>query len=1148
MSKITKAEKLILKKYISSSELSTSLTLIREAMEAIWANDAPRIVKDYTDHGVEHSERVAGFVDKLLKVNSGAKFAEKEIYLLLAGVYLHDIGMQCDIAKYPVIKEKAERLGAEFKEAFIAKTTNECSLEEQGEIRKNHHLLSAAWIDYLYEANDPVLSYRIKSLPYDLVNDLMDICKFHSKLSINDCTDYFNDYPYCRKKMVAALLRFADELDISSTRVKIETVKIFSIDSKSSVYWWLHNYTKINFVNSNKVCLKVHLHPEDFKLYGSLIHKSYILNFKCKNQSVLNILVGQKIPVVIDEKSNVMAHDRAERLPPEIADLLDKMKNETNFCNLPHSESIKFVGRVSILKEINDLLSSNEGNSVAVVGLSGLGGVGKSQLALEYAYGHQKDIKIICWLKAEESDSLELGYFELGDYLNVPFNKEMKKEERIKRIRCILEERKDWLLIFDNARTKEDIDNYLPRKKAGQVLVTSRNLNWENMTKVIEVDVFTPSESVEYISQSINKINDQIVDEPTVEANKLAVELGNLPLALSQACAFIREKEIKISTYLKLFEQFQKDIFMQKESLLKDYPNTVATTWSISIKELEESCPDCIYLLNLCSFMAPEDIPIELIKKGSSLLPWNGIEIFSDKSRMENALLSLKDYSLVKYENKMLSVHRLVQLVTRSNVGKDKIDIWIGSLIKIINALLPDNINIKENRAIYYQLLPHLSNIIRLTEKNPIQDKDINKNMISVVDKVGTFLFNTSDFKGYIGYQKKCLNICQKIGDRQRESSCYTKLGTAYNRLGDYQKDKKYQEKSLKICQEIHNHQGESKCYCNLGKAFHNLCNFWKAIEYQNQSLKICLDIGDRQGESNCYIDLGNAYYRLGDFKKDIKYQKKGLEICEEIKDPSGESKFYTNLGNAYLILGYFSKAIEYQEKSLKICLDVGDKQGTSTCYNNLGVAYHSLSDYEKAREYLRESIIIDTEIGDREGEIKCYGNIGNVYHSLGDFWKAREYQEKSLKVCTEISDRQGKSTCYKNLSNIYQSLDDHEKAREYLEKSLKIDIEIGDRYGETKCYSNLGSIYYNLDDFRKAIEYENQSLKICLDVGDRLNELKCYTILSKAYHSLGDSKNANKYEEKSTVINREINKEIDNVQGEMKCYTIFGDLYNRLS
>ena len=168
----TEVENRIIKTHIKDTRLINSLALIREVMESIWAGEAPRIVKDFTDHGEKHSERVTGFVEKLLNASPNAVFTDQEIYLLLAGVYLHDIGMQCDISKYPEIKEKAEGLGAKFKEAFTAKTTNCYSLEEQKEIRENHHYLSAAWIDYLYKRNDDDLHLEIKSIPDDLVVNL----------------------------------------------------------------------------------------------------------------------------------------------------------------------------------------------------------------------------------------------------------------------------------------------------------------------------------------------------------------------------------------------------------------------------------------------------------------------------------------------------------------------------------------------------------------------------------------------------------------------------------------------------------------------------------------------------------------------------------------------------------------------------------------------------------------------------------------------------------------------------------------------------------------------------------------------------------------------------------------------------------------
>lgn len=340
MPKFKEVETSIINKYISDLKLSDSLALIRAAMEHIWTTDV-KIVQNYTDHGEEHSERIAGFVEKILQTNVGSNFSEKEIYLLLAGVYLHDIGMQCDVVKYPDIKKKAENLGAKFDVEFTAKTANSYSQKEQDEIRKNHHYLSAAWIDYLYEEKDSILYPKIISIPYDLVDDLMDICKFHSKLSINYCSDSFTDYPNNRKKMVAAILRFADELDISSSRVKLSTVKIFSIYSDNSIYWWLHNYTKVNFIgqNGNQIQVIVYLHPEDFELYGSFVREEYINKFRNKNQPVLDVLVGHNIPLIIDSSSDVIAHRRVEKFPPEITDVFEKkiQKKSSDISLISHN-------------------------------------------------------------------------------------------------------------------------------------------------------------------------------------------------------------------------------------------------------------------------------------------------------------------------------------------------------------------------------------------------------------------------------------------------------------------------------------------------------------------------------------------------------------------------------------------------------------------------------------------------------------------------------------------------------------------------------------------------------------------------------------------------------------------------------------------
>src|SRR5579862_8812193 len=141
MAQFGAAEQVLLKN-VQDDKLRDSLSQLRQAMEIIWAHDAPRVIQDYTDHGVQHCERIAGYASKLLEANDGRDLSSIEMYLLIAGIYLHDIGMQCDVQHWPAIKDIAERKGAEFAVEFKAERANAYNFDEQKAIRKNHHLLS----------------------------------------------------------------------------------------------------------------------------------------------------------------------------------------------------------------------------------------------------------------------------------------------------------------------------------------------------------------------------------------------------------------------------------------------------------------------------------------------------------------------------------------------------------------------------------------------------------------------------------------------------------------------------------------------------------------------------------------------------------------------------------------------------------------------------------------------------------------------------------------------------------------------------------------------------------------------------------------------------------------------------------------------
>jgi len=843
-------------------------------MERIWANEAPRIVKNYTDHGEKHSERVACFAEKLLQINPDAKFSQQEIYLLLAGIYLHDIGMQCDIVKYPEIKEKAKSLGVKFKKAFTAKTTTEYSWEEQKEIRKNHHLLSAAWIEYLYEKNDPVLSHGIKSVPYDLVDDLMDVCKFHSKLPINDCSDFFTDYPSSRKKMVASLLRFADELDISSTRVKIETVKIFSITLENSVYWWLHNYTKINFVDSNKVRFKVNLHPENFDTYGSFVREDYITNFKNKNKPVLDVLVGQKIPIVIDNHSDVVAHIRAEKFPPEINAVLDKKMGKSDLSstevppiskdpgsepihissvdpkdkepksNVPYSWNRFFTGRDKELEQIHETLLLNKTVALSQpVAVCGLGGIGKTQTAVQYTHLYRNEYEFVFWVTADSEDSIISDYVAIAKLLDLPVKNDSDQNLVVSAVLNWLKTNEKWLLIFDNADEPSVLKNLMPLDPKGHILLTSRAHIFEELgiTSQIKMEKMLPDEARKFFLKRTKREN--LKPSELKALDELTSELDYLPLALEQAGAYIGKIECSFEDYLSSYKKSGLKLLEKSQIVTDKYPRSVATTWLLNFEKVEITSKASAEILLVSAFLNPSQIPVDIFLKGAKEL---GPVISSALADVESlpvvlfdVLEPLTQYSLITHDtgNHTYDIHRLVQAVLRDGMDEDAQRLWAERAVKAVNRAFPE-IEYK-NWKLCDKLLPHAQKCEEYIKQWDLE----NEASAKLLNSTGNYLSERARFEECELFFNRALKIREKVLDSNHPdiAESLNDLAGLYESQGKYSEAEPLYKRALKIQENVlgSEHPDVATSLNNLAALYRNQGKHSEAEPHYKRALKI---------------------------------------------------------------------------------------------------------------------------------------------------------------------------------------------------------------------------------------------------------------------------------------------------------------------
>ena len=281
------------------------------------------------------------------------------------------------------------------------------------------------------------------------------------------------------------------------------------------------------------------------------------------------------------------------------------------------------------------------------------------------------------------------------------------------------------------------------------------------------------------------------------------------------------------------------------------------------------------------------------------------------------------------------------------------------------------------------------------------------------------------------------------------------------------------------------NRHGEGGALGNLGNAHADLGEIDKAIDYYEQRIVIAREIGDRRGEGAALGNLGNAYAALGETDKAIDYHEQQLVITREIGDRRMEGNALGNLGIGYKNLGEIDKAIDYHEQQLVIVREIGDRRSEGATLGNLGTAHAALAEIGKAIDYYEQRIVIAREMGDRRGEGAVLGNLGNAHAALGDIDKAIDYYEQRIVIAREIGDRRGEGNSLGNLGIAYQKLGEIDKAIDYYEQRIVIAREIGDRRGEGNSLGNLGTAYVTLERFAEAREAWTAALVIFGAIGN---------------------------------------------------------------
>ncbi|MET9158496.1 FxSxx-COOH system tetratricopeptide repeat protein [Streptomyces parvulus] len=410
-----------------------------------------------------------------------------------------------------------------------------------------------------------------------------------------------------------------------------------------------------------------------------------------------------------------------------------------------------FTGRDAVLRELRRRLTS--GGGAAVQAVHGLGGAGKTQLAVEYAYRYRSQYRFVAFIDAEDPSLLTSQFASLAQELGLAG---VHSEQVVPQVYGALREHSPWLLILDNGDRPGPLVNVLPSGDAegsGHVVVTTRTRGWSSRAGVVGLDVFTRREAMELLDRRVDGMTPAVAD-------RIAEHLGDLPLALEQAAGYMDYHHTPPEEYLALLTSRLEDMIALGESA--DRPAVVvATLWDLSVRRLESERPQAKQLLELCSLLAPEPIPLDLFSGSADL--WGATA--ADPVAWDTTVGALAGLGLARRQLSCLVLHRLVQAGVRCSMPDvARAEARVRLCRALLRAVPHDIHGVPDARSRWQVLLPHV--VMSTRDEPPAECAEETALLLRLA---AVFLLSIGDYGVALPLCERALAINESLEDREAE-------------------------------------------------------------------------------------------------------------------------------------------------------------------------------------------------------------------------------------------------------------------------------------------------------------------------------------------------------------------------------------------
>lgn len=747
-----------------------------------------------------------------------------------------------------------------------------------------------------------------------------------------------------------------------------------------------------------------------------------------------------------------------EKTPAELGLLSPSSPHGFKLWNMPTTRNPFFTGREHLLALLLERLSVTRVASLTrAQSLFGPRGIGKTQTATEFAYRYADYYSHVFWIQAASREALMADYVALAQQLGLP---EPTKDEQyqtriIAAVKGWLTSNEGWLLIMDNADDLRMPQQFLPTRRKGYVLFTIRAQAAGQIAASVEVEKLNLEEGTLLLLRWSKRLDanaplEQAQAEDRAAAERIVQEMDGLPLALVQAGAYIDETGCSLADYLRLYALHRKELLERPNSLLLDYDETVATTWSLSFQQIEQQSSVAANVLRLCAFLAPDAIPEELLMRGASeLSAIPGAEAL-DALKLDDALAVLRRYSLVRRNGvtNMLSIHNLVQAVLIASMDQQTRYLWAERTVRVLNtAAFPETDYGKDST--YQRFLPNVQECAALINVYHLHFPEA----AQLLYQAGTFLYYQGFYPQALAFHQQALAIREEV-------------------LGSVHPDVANSLNALALLSRIQN-------------------NFEQAEKFHLQALTIRKKTLGLEHPSTVISlnNLGVLYRIQGKYGQAAPLLQQALNIRERVLGPEHPETLMTSLNLAKL----YSEQRKYEQAEQLLQQTLATSERTlehdhpliAHNLNLLARLYFEQGNNEQAETLWSRSLaIIEKTYGPEHPAIaERLNDLAGLYETEGKYDMAEPLYQRALEIARRALGEEDLSVaqCLNNLAELYRCKGSYDQAERLFLKALAIrQSTLGERHPEiATSLNNLAGLYYAREDYARAEQLFQEALAI---------------------------------------------------------------------